>query len=599
MSRSFARGVVRTFTTIAVLLVTGGLPAGIAAIAQETAAEDKVVLTVGTTEDMVTDNPWFACCAEYEMLNMTYDKLLEFNTDDMTASPGLAEECTPSADYMTWTCNLRSGLKWSDGTPLTSSDVAFTFRFIVDNEIPQYKGYFPFSPTFETPNDTTLIWKAEEPTFAPLVPPWVYIVPEKVWAQYDGEDKKTIKAVGNTPTIGSGPFTLEEWVGGQYWRMERNPYYWGEEPVVDEVVFKIYSSQEGMAQALKNGEIDIANDIIPSLREPLEESPDIKVHVTLSDWWLNLAFNFGGQGPDATNLPALQDITVREAIAHAINKQALADSVYLGTAEPGDTVIRPASTFWHLDIPPEEEFAFDPDLARQMLEDAGYTDTDDDGLREDPNSGEPLLLEIGASEETTGAVDAGKLIKGWLEDVGIGVELKALSEGGMYDIWGNGDFDAYIWYWYGDPDPNYQLSVFASDQCGGWSDGCFADPEFDALYEAQQRELNVDERLKIVQDAQRRLYKQLPGLVLAYPGGVQAYRTDRFEGWVPAPGPNGYLVFGYGSWSYVNIRPVTEGGGTPTGAGTSGISPLVWIAIAVGVIIVLVLTLTRRGRDEA
>jgi len=148
-------------------------------------------------------------------------------------------------------------------------------------------------------------------------------------------------------------------------------------------------------------------------------------------------------------------------------------------------------------------------------------------------------------------------------------------------------------------DPNYQLSVFASDQCGGWSDGCFADPEFDALYEAQQRELNVDERLKIVQDAQRRLYKQLPGLVLAYPGGVQAYRTDRFEGWVPAPGPNGYLVFGYGSWSYVNIRPVTEGGGTPTGAGTSGISPLVWIAIAVGVIIVLVLTLTRRGRDEA
>src|SRR3989304_3511725 len=117
MSRSFARGVVRTFTTIAVLLVTGGLPARIAAIAQETAAEDKVVLTVGTTEDMVTDNPWFACCAEYEMLNMTYDKLLEFNTDDMTASPGLAEECTPSADYMTWTCNLRSGFKWSARTP--------------------------------------------------------------------------------------------------------------------------------------------------------------------------------------------------------------------------------------------------------------------------------------------------------------------------------------------------------------------------------------------------------------------------------------------------------------------------------------------------
>lgn len=597
MSRSFAGRVVRACTTISVVLAMGGPASGIAAIAQETPSGE-TVLTVGTTEDMVTDNPFFACCAEYETLNMTYDKLLEFKTEDLSAGPGLAEECTPSSDYTTWTCNLRAGLKWSDGTPLTSSDVAFTFRFIVDNGIPQFKGYFPFNPTFETPDETTLVWKAEEPTFAPLVPPYVYIVPEKVWARYDGEDKSVIKAAKNTPAIGSGPFTLKEWVGGQFWRMERNPYYWGEEPVVDEVIFKIYSSQEGMVQALKNGEIDVASGIIPSLREALENSPDIRVHVTVSDWWLNLAFNFGGQGPEATNLPALHDIEVREAIAHAVDKQAIADTVYLGTAEPGDTVIRPASAFWHLDIPAEEEYAFDPELARQMLEDAGYADSDDDGVREDPRTGEPLSLEIGVSEETTGAVDAGKLIDGWLEDVGIGVELNSLSEGGMYKIWRSGDFDAYIWYWYGDPDPNYQLNVFASDQCGGWSDGCFADAEYDALYEEQQRTLDVNERLRVVQDAQRRLYEQLPGLVLAYPGTVQAYRTDRFTGWVPAPGPNGYLIFGYGSWSYVNLRPVTGTGGSAE-ATAGGVSPIVWIAAAVGVVAILILVLSRRGREEA
>lgn len=597
MMQANPRTIGRAWAVLAVCLLMAAFAGSASAQDATEVGDEKVVLRVGTTEDMVTDNPWYACCGgDYEMLNINYDKLLEFKPEDLSAGPGLAEECVPNEDSTTWACTLRPGLKWSDGTPLTSSDVAFTFRFIVDNRIPQYRGYFPFEPTFETPNDTTLIWKAEQPTFAPVVPPYVYIVPEHVWAKYDGEDAKTIKAARNTPAVGSGPFTLTEWEKGQFWRMERNPYYWGEEPVVDEVTFQIYSNQEAMALALKNGEIDIAADILPSLRESLEGVPDIEVHVTLSDWWLNLAFNFGGQGAEATNHPALGDIIVRRAIAHAIDKQTLADKVYLGTAAPGDTVIRPASAFWHLDIPAEEEYAFDPDLARQMLEEAGYKDTDDDGIREDPDSGEPLDLEIAASQETTGAVDAGRLIKGWLEDVGIGVDLASLSEGKMYDIWATGDWDAYIWYWYGDPDPNYQLSVFASDQCGGWSDGCFSDPEYDRLYEKQRGILDVDERLEVVQAAQRRLYEELPGLVLAYPGSVQAYRTDRFTGWVPAPGPTGYLVFGYGSWSYVSVRPVATAAAAPEASGAPG---WVWVAAAaVAIVVVLGVVVRRRGEER-
>lgn len=595
MGRRQLRRVVGIAAAVAISATMSGAPLGGTAIAQET-VDDPVVLRVGTTEDMVTDNPFFACCAEYEMLNLNYDKLLDFVPEDLSAGPGLAEECVPSDDHMTWTCAIQPGLKWSDGTPLTSRDVAFTFRFIVENRIPQYRGYFPFDPTFETPDDTTLIWKAQEPTFAPIVPPYVYIVPEHVWSRYDGEETKTIKAARNTPSIGSGPFILTEWEKGQYWRMERNENYWGSEPVVDEVVYQVYSNDEGMVQALKNGDIDIANDIIPSLRSSLEGVPGIKVHVTLSDWWLNLAFNFGGQGPDATNNSALHDITVRRAITYAIDKQSIADRVYLGTATPGDTVIRPASAFWHLDIPREEEYAFDPDLAVQTLEEAGYVDSDGDGVREDPSSGEPLDLEIAASQATTGAVDSGKLIEGWLENVGIGVSLQPVTEGKMYDIWGTGDWDAYIWYWYGDPDPDYQLSVFTSDQCGGWSDGCYQDPTFDRLYEEQRGILDVDERLEVVQEAQRRLYEQVPGVVLAYPGGVQAYRTDRFTGWVPAPGPNGYLVFGYGNWSYVNLRPVSANASSATSDGT----PMgVWIGIGAVILVALVVVVMRRRREEA
>ena len=106
-----------------------------------------------------------------------------------------------------------------------------------------------------------------------------------------------------------------------------------------------------MIQALRNGEIDIADGLKPQLIDSVEGIPDVKVQHVVSDWWLNLAFNFGGQGPDADPLPALHDHVVREAIAMAIDKQAIVDKVYRGTATTGDTIIRPASAFWHLDIP--------------------------------------------------------------------------------------------------------------------------------------------------------------------------------------------------------------------------------------------------------
>ena len=128
-----------------------------------------------------------------------------------------------------------------------------------------------------------------------------------------------------------------------------------------------------------------------------------------------------------------------------------------------------------------------------------------------PRPGEPLELLIPASSDTTGAVESGQFIVGFLEQIGISVDLRPVSDAKMNDYWGAGNFDAYIWYWSGDPDPNYQLFVFTSDQCGSWSDGCWKDPEFDALYEQQGAMMDRDERQQVVFDAQRRVYDQIPG----------------------------------------------------------------------------------------
>lgn len=596
----------RVRTTIALAAATLGVlaAAGPLASAQDSsssAADAPVVLTVGTTVDLITDNP-FAVSAgsDWTVVTAQYDMLLKFDDASLSPAPSLATGCEPNDDSTVWTCTLRDGLKWSDGSPLTSRDVAFSYRFIIDNKIPQYRSYFKFNPTFETPDDHTLIWTSEEPTFAPEMPPWAYIVPQKVWQGVDGKGLQEIKAQPNTPSIASGPFVLTEWNQGQGWTMEKNPYFWGPEPAVDRIDFRVYSNQEAMTQALRNGEIDVADGIRPSLVNSVDGIDNVTVQKVVSDWWLNLAFNFGGQGPDANPLPALQNLDVRKAIEMAIDKQAIADKVYQGTATPGDTIIRPASAFWHLDIPANEEFPYSPDDANALLDQAGYVDTNGDGIREDPSTGDPLQMTIPASSDTTGAVEAGQLIVGYLKAIGIQVDLKPVTDAKMNDYWGAGNFDAYIWYWSGDPDPNYQLFVFTSDQCGSWSDGCWKNAAFDKLYQEQGKEFDRNARQKIVFDAQRLVYEQVPGVVLAYPGWVQAYRSDRFEGWTPAPGEHGYLMPGYNYDSLVSVHPVASSSGTA--ASSSSVPGWIWLVAIAGIALVVVVVV-RRGRrgdlDEA
>jgi peptide/nickel transport system substrate-binding protein len=592
-SRAIRRTTWIALAVVAVMLA-GAAPAG--AQSASPSAKAPVVLRVGTTIDLITANPFgVAAGSDYGVAGAQYDLLQTFSSKDLTPEAGIATSCDPSKDAMTWTCQIRQGMKWSDGTPFTAQDIAFTFRFALDNNIPQYRNYLPFHPTFETPDDHTLIWKAQEPTFAPNMPPWIYLVPEHVWKGLDGKGLQAIKAYKNVPSVASGPFTLTSWTKGQGWVMDRNPNFWGAAPSVDRIEFHLYSNQEAMIQALRNGEVDFIDGVKPSLAASVKNLDNVTTQQVISDWWLNLAFNFGGQGPDAHPLPALQNLTVRRAIEMAIDKDAIAKTVYSGTATPGDTVIRPASTYWHLDIPADQEFPYAPDQANQMLEDAGYVDTNGDGIREDPKTGQPLEMLIPASSDTVGAVEAGQLIVGYLKAIGISVDLRPVTDAKMNDYWGTGNFDAYIWYWGGDPDPDYQLSVFTTGECGGWSDGCYSDPVYDKLYEEQRRTIDQADRLKIVQEAQRRLYEQVQGVVLAYPGWLEAYRNDRFTGWTPAPGPHGYLMPGYNYESLITVHPVSANESTAASAGFPGWIWLVVVAVVAGVVWFMV----RRGRRRS
>jgi peptide/nickel transport system substrate-binding protein len=588
--------------TVAMLLMLGSVTIGVAQAqtSSSSGTGEKVTLHVGIPGDMVAPNVFKACCGyEYEMMFNAFDMLFNFSKDDLTPVPGLAESCEPNEDNMVWTCKIRSGVMWSDGQPLTSKDIAFTYRFILDNQLASFSDYLPFNPTFETPDDTTLIWKSEKPTFAPTVPPWVPIVPEHIWGKYDGQGAKAIKAIdplADGPMVGSGPFTLEEWKPGEFFRMSANKSYWGGTPTIDEIVYQVFDNREAMVQALKSGQIDFADDLNPTLFNALEGESGIATNAAAPSYFTNLAWNFGSPDmPNDTHNPALEDLVVRQAVAYGTNKQQIVDSVWQGNAEVGTTITLPASP-WHTEPPADELYNFDPAKANQILDDAGYVDTDDDGVREAPNGGQPLEFNILTLNSSAGSNDTGKLMQGWMKDIGIQFNLQPVSESKAYALWAEGDFDAYIWSWGGDPDPDFILSIFTTHQCLSWSDGCYSNKQFDEWYAEQQSIFDRDERKAFIDTMQLFVYEQIPEMVLNYPFYLQAYRTDTFTGYVPTPSNGGALLFGWGPYSYINLKPVTGDAAAVSGGG--GSNAILYLGIGAVLVIALVFMMSRRRRAD-
>lgn len=555
------------------------------------------VLRVGVPNDLTTANPFsLRSGSDWNVATIQYDMMLQFGNEDLSPQPGLAEACEPNDDLTEWTCTFRDGITWSDGEPFTSSDVAFTYRLVIDQPISTYAQYFVEGTTFETPDDTTLIWKSPTPTSQPLTPPWIYIVPEHIWDKYADLDKAELRAVENIPSVTTGPFTLTEVNRGENWTLTKNPNYWGDEPNYDEIRFQLYTNQDAMAQALKNGEIDVATYFDSSLLPSLESDENITVQRNVSDWWLNLAFNFGGQGPDADPLPALQDKNVRLAIAMAIDKQGIVEKAFDGAAVPGTSLIRQVPAQWHYDVPEDELIPFDPDAANALLDENGY-EPGADGVRVDPNTGDRLALRMPISQETAGALASGQLIVGYLDQIGIEVKLYPVNEGKMYSYWNTGDWDAYIWYWTGEPDPNYQLSTLMTDQCKELSDGCWSNPEYDALVKEQETIVDPDARQEVVHQALALSYAEVPSIALAYPNNIEAYRNDLVTDFTPVPGDNGYLIPNYNNVGMVTVRPADAGSGGGADS-SSGLPAWAWGAIIAGVGVGAFLIFRRGSRSD-
>jgi peptide/nickel transport system substrate-binding protein len=612
---------VRVGTALALM---GLLAAGLPLFTQPAAAdEEPVTFTVAILDEVDSFNPFNGYQAtSYEAWALMYDYMVGYSMDDMSPAPALAKSWETSPDGLTWTFDIREGVEWSDGEPLTAADIAYTYNRILDGgpEAGNWGTYLTSVETITAPDDTTVVLELSRPNAVlPLLP--IPILPEHIWSDVAESD---VKSYRNEPTdgdavVGSGSFRLVEGTaGGSTYVFEANPDYWGGAPHIDRVAMRVYKSEDPAIQAIIKGEVDFVDDITPIQVDALQGRDGIYAQNGISPYFEEIGFNAGAVDPESGDPlgdgnPALKDPAFRHALGYALDNERLVESAYQGAGEPGDTFIPSAYESFRWTPPEDEAFTFDLDRAGELLDEAGY-EVGSDGLRTMPDGSAIGTIRLFARAEEERSATIMEFFQEWLGEIGIESEVSVMESNQLTDVILEGDFDAFHWGWYVEPDPDSILSVFLCNARGGSSDSWYCNEEFDELYKSQNAEVDDAKRIETIKQMQEIIFRDSPYLVTAYTGYGQAVRTDRFACFQPQPDPGGVLLVQYGAFNYTLLRPADEAGdcdGIESAIGASsssggdkddgGSAVLVVGGVALAVLLVggVVVAMRRRSSADA
>ena len=565
------------------------------------AADGKLVYRLGITQGYDGFNPFAHWSGPtWDTFRLCYDFLTWYD-EDYKPTPDLASEWSTSPDGKVWTFTIREGMKWSDGEPLTANDIAYTYNRILETEHWAYNQYLVGVQNVEAPDDTTLVITCDKPN-AGMLALYIPILPEHVWKDVADDDLENYK---NIPLVGSGPFVLDEVKKDKWVKLVPNPDYpeeLGGPPKLDEFWYIFSQNMDSMVQDFKAGNLEAIVDWPASYYEDLKSMAGTTVSKAPAIGFVELGFNCWDDKASKGN-PLLLDVAIRQAMNYAIDKQSIVDTSMGGLAPAGTSLISPVQGIWHYQVPEDQQYTYDPEKAKQILEDAGYSDTDGDGVREDAN-GNKLEFRFSAFNEYPEQQAAAKKIAAYCDDVGIKLKLDMMDEGAFSDeAYNNANDDMFIWSWRGDIDPGFMLSTFTTEQILNWGDSNYSNPEYDQLYNDQMLALNPEDptdptkRAEIVHQMQGILYRDSPYVILWYNINLQAWRTDTWTGYDLVPtGGGGAPFFQLMRGTYQDLEPVAAA--TSEGSGTSS---SLWIfvgAVAIAIAAIVIWLVKRPKKIE-
>ncbi|RLQ82450.1 ABC transporter substrate-binding protein [Planomicrobium sp. Y74] len=466
---------------------------------------EEKVLIFGRGGDSVSLDPITVTDGEsFKVTKNIFDTLVNFGEQDTEIEPGLASEYTAAEDGLTYTFQLEEGVTFHDGTDFNAEAVVANFDRWAAGDADQYPYYGSMFGGFgdeeghviesvEATGDYEVTIKLKRP-MAPFLKnlamsPFGIASPTAIEEQGD--------AFGDNP-VGTGPFKFVEWNRNDTVRIEKFEDYWVEgEPKLDEVVFRAIPDNSGRLNALLAGEIDLADGINPSDAETIESNDDLQLYERPS-------MNVGYLGLTTTREP-FDDPKVRQAMNHAIDRQAIVDAFFEGRGEVAKNPLPPVISGYNDAI---EGYDYDPEKAKALLEEAGL--------------GDGFEMELWAMPVPRPYMPDGQkvaeAIQSDLAEVGITAEIVSYEWATYLEKAANGEADAFLLGWTGDNGDadNFLYVLLDQDNIGSNNYTYYENQELhDILIEAQT-EVDEAKRNELYAQAQEIIHEDAPWVPLAH-----------------------------------------------------------------------------------
>ena len=475
----------------------------------------------GAFSDVRTFNSMLSSdTASNSVIGLMFDGLLNSKKNgDLVGA--LAEDLPKnSSDGLTYTFKLRSGLKWSDGQPLTADDVVFTYQLAYD---PQYKDFASprrgdlskYIASVTAPDPQTVVITTTQ-VFAPfLVLHGQYgILPKHVLGTLSGKDMNTAD-FNKAPTVANGAFKFVSWQSGQQVTLERNPNYWAGPALLDQYIYKVLPDSTTVANQLKTGEIDIG-PVDPAQFDSVKSSGNTNIAefpVAIFDFY---AYNL-----DPTKLGGklFGQKEVRQALVYALDRQSWVQAIYFGHASVATSVEPPTS--WAFKAKPQVVYNFDKAKANSLLDAAGWV-KGPDGIR--AKDGLPLKFEMHTNAGNKQRESILQVMQQSWKDIGVDATPKLIQFPQLVtEIVSTRDFDMFLvgFSWTQDPD---ESPLFHSRNTvpGGFNGADFKNSDVDAALDGAVATLDKNKRKDFYYKFQDVMSDQVPAPILMFNVGIWA-----------------------------------------------------------------------------
>jgi peptide/nickel transport system substrate-binding protein len=505
------------------------------------------ILRVGSYEDLDSLNPIVSTQAFVtDVDQMVFSGLIDYD-EHGNPVPDVALEVPTTAnggisrDGKTITYHLRRGVKFTDGVPLTSADVKYTWEQIVNpsNNV----GYrYPYDQvvSVDTPDDYTVIVHLRAP-LASFVAAFMRngvigsIVPRHLLSGYADLNKLPF----NTHPVGSGPFYVERWEPGTLLTLRANPTYWRGPPKLKEVQYRIITSQNTLMTDVMSHNIDLYYDAPEVQYATLKAQAGYRITAVPNMTYEHVEFNCAR--------PPLDDVRVRQALAYAIDWNKIAQNVYLGLDAPGMADTPPTS--WAYD-PSVKPYPHDLARARKLLKDAGWT-PDAAGVL--TKNGEPFRIDISTVAGITSRAKAEELMQQDLAALGIQLEVRNYQANLLFATYGyggilaRGNFNLSLYAWeYTFPDPD-NTNTRGPDELPpkGENYSRCRDADIGIWERAGQAHYERAQRRPYYVLMQRRFHETVPFHTIVWRANIDVVNTD-LRNFKPAPSVSDF----WNSWEW-------------------------------------------------